>query len=884
MCCPSRLAVALAIPIALSLACDGEGNPPPSAELFADPEICDVPCEVVIDSGIEATGRALTFTWDLGDGPIEGEERMLHRFETAGMYDIALTVSDGGQSTTGTITVRAEPQPKASASIDESGGKVSQGSGEVTVPAELVPEPVTVELTELPSMEEAAQRVLGDDRFTTIGKAYDVSMPVKAGTAIDIAVTASDAVGKDPKSLGWLVRLVGRPEIPPTDPPVPSRAPWVGYVVLPVTQVDGDGTAHGEIFARQRFQLVELATPLNVESFSIDGAVDASQASAVPEIAAKAPPAPQPANVVFWNDSPELGNAKFADAVREGVRESYQILVKQMGFVAPLGQLKVVVGGVPNDGWVGSVSFYEPLTIQLIHTMKTQEQIMKVVAHEFFHLIQNTNQNEASELGYGDEDVWFIEGTADWAMDEVFDYIHDRYHAMTWYRFETPLNEDNSKNNDEYRTVGFWKWGESHRAGIIRQIIEHKFLLTHTTPPGSKTMVENFTVTDYLTSLKAMWPDADFLTFVYDARYGKDFDTDETLDKELWAPDPYLGPEKEIYVKQENTDSIADAVSGDSPSNPIKLTFSLARHLTAEAFRVENLDMEGDLHIKFPVTAGDPVDAHVLILDANTLDLEDEHIVRDLSKAHADTKAKFDSDKEAVIFVADGRWLNNSDVAPTTGDIKVWIEDPCGALPYNVIDVTPSDDLFDALTSAPAGSAVRLAAGTYYPPIKQWPTPEFGPIGANVLVRELTLIGAGEGQTTIVMTGDPYAGLGLKTYGNATLRNLTIQARDSEPAIDCLDAKQVTLCNVTLEASSTTDYGIIWGPWNGGSTSLSLYNSTLAHPNSGVPGTGISLQSCYQPPAIVSRAQPHEGFGMGRRRVVVHRRRPVRVRFSQCRL
>ena len=137
------------------------------------------------------------------------------------------------------------------------------------------------------------------------------------------------------------------------------------------------------------------------------------------------------------------------------------------------------------------------------------------------------------------------------------------------------------------------------------------------------------------------------------------------------------------------------------------------------------------------------------------------------------------------------------------------MEDPCGELPSEVIDLTPDDDLFVALTTAPAGSAVRLGPGTYEPPLTQWPTPEFGPFGANVLVKDLTLIGAGEGQTRIVMTGDPYGGIGLKPYGNATLRNFTIVAGQSEPAIDCLDAKRVTMCNVTVEASSSTDFGII---------------------------------------------------------------------------
>jgi PKD repeat protein len=854
MCWFMRLTLAVAITTVVLVGCEGSSSEPPDPELFADPEICDVPCEVVVDSGIDATGTELTFSWDVGDGPIEGEQRFLHRFGSAGTYDITLTVTDGGQSTTDTITVQAEPQPTSSRLIDQAGGTVSQGSGSVTVPAELAPQEVTVELTELPSMHEAAERVLGPERFAALGKAYRVSMPLKTDTVIDIAVKDSEAIGKDPKNLGWLVRLVGKPVTTPSEgeQPARSRAPWVGYVVLPVTSVDEDGTAHGEIFARQQFQLVELAAPLEIESFSIEEASASPATSASSKAAAKAPSAPLPPIIVFWDSPPHLDSAKFADAIRQGVQASYEVLVKQMLFVPPRGQLKVIVSGAPDPGDVGFVDFDEPLTIYLAHKINNQELVMKVVAHEFFHLIQNANSNEASDIRYGDQDTWFAEGTADWAMDEVFDDIHNRYHAMKWFRFLTPLNTDTPKNDEEYETVGFWKWAEAYKPTIIRQIIEYKYFLTHTTPPGSSTMVENSAEADYLASQRAVWSEADFLRFVYDARYEKDFDTDETLAKELWAPHPYLGPKKTIYVDQNKTDSIADAVSGDSPSNPLRLSFVLARHLTAEAFLVKNLDMEGDLHIKFPVTTGEPLDARVVIVDANTSELEEDHIVRDLSKAHADVKVKFDPDKEALIFVADGRWLYSTNPVPTTGDIQVWMEDPCGALPHNVVDITPEDDLFVALTSAPTGSAVRLAAGTYYPPIVQWPTPEFGPFGANVLVRELTLIGAGEGQTRVVMTGDPYAGLGLKTYGNATLRNLTIDARDSEPAVDCLDAKQVTLCNVTIEASSTTDYGIIWGPWNGGSTSLSIYNSTLVHPDREHVGFGISLQSCYQPPAIVT--------------------------------
>jgi hypothetical protein len=182
------------------------------------------------------------------------------------------------------------------------------------------------------------------------------------------------------------------------------------------------------------------------------------------------------------------------------------------------------------------------------------------------------------------------------------------------------------------------------------------------------------------------------------------------------------------------------------------------------------------------------------------------------------------------------------------------------------IEVSTEAELQDALRTMSPGSVIKLAAGTYHPPLMQWPTPEYGPFGANLLVRDMTLVGAGDGQTTIVMTGDPYGGIGLKTYGSATIKNLTIEGREAEPIIDCLDAQHVTLCNVTLEAGSNTDWGLIWGPWNGGGTSLSLYDCTFAHPNREQMGTAIQLQSCYDPPATVAaslRQTLVHGWGIG---------------------
>jgi len=83
-----RLRVAALAWVALAVGCGNEEGVP-TAELFADPEVCDPPCEVLIDSGIDAAGQSLTFTWDVGDGPFEDEERLLHRFEAAGTYEVS---------------------------------------------------------------------------------------------------------------------------------------------------------------------------------------------------------------------------------------------------------------------------------------------------------------------------------------------------------------------------------------------------------------------------------------------------------------------------------------------------------------------------------------------------------------------------------------------------------------------------------------------------------------------------------------------------------------------------------------------------------------------------------------------------------------------------
>jgi PKD repeat protein len=278
----------------------------------------------VLDSGVALDGESLTFTWDFGDGPVDGTVRAFHIFETAGTHTVSITVSDGKSSTTDTVTVQAEPQPKTSGDIDEAGGAVSQGACTVTVPGGIASEAFTVEVTELPSMELASERKFDAERFVALGSAFDVSMLLKAGTAMDIAVKAPEAEGVDPSELAWLVRRLGRPH-PEADELESTVSPALlaNYVLLPVTRVDTDGTAHGDIYGRRRAQLVKMAEPLDAER-------DSAEAGLVTKAVG------YPLLVTSFAHAPTtLSRQAFQAAVREGINRAHDLFVVTKGYRGP---------------------------------------------------------------------------------------------------------------------------------------------------------------------------------------------------------------------------------------------------------------------------------------------------------------------------------------------------------------------------------------------------------------------------------------------------------------------------------------------------------------------------------------------------------------------
>lgn len=833
--------------IAAFAGCTSDGAEPPSLAPFADPEVCDVPCEVVLDSGI-VNAESLTFTWDFGDGPVPGEERVLHTFTTAGTYEVTVTATSGGQSTTDTATVQAEPQPKASETLDEAGGTVSLAEATVTLPPDVAPEPVPIELTQLPSMQAAAEHYLRAGRFEALGSAYQVSTPLKTATGMDIAVKHPDAVDVPQEDLAWLVRLVAQPVLRPDEPEVLSRAPLADYVLVPVTEVDEDGTVHGTIFGRQRFQLVTLDEPMIVHSFEIEDTSPATGSSAKSNVTDKALKAPFV--IIVFNDDP-ISSEAYAGDIREGMKKIHQVLIKKKEFVGPQGTLTIVVGEMKNPKTKGQVMTNNHQMIHLNYTMTKTYKIQKVLAHEFFHLIQNLGSNQASvSTSARLLDAWFKEGTAEWACDEVFDDSLDYYHATTWRRFEVPLNQEGYGNANEYRTVGFWKWAESEQPGIIQRTIDEKFLLTHkvTIADGKLHSVETSTQVDYLTPFKTEWPEVDFLEYTHAARYAKDFDTNENKAGELWAPDPYLDAPQTVIVDEDRTGEIEAGVAGDSEDNPLTIPFKLKQHLTADVHLVGSPNLEGDLHVRLPNTGNAPLQAELLILDRETGDVEDVKIAPNLSNGPVDFVSKdFDSDREAALIIVDPRWGYDSADTPINGEVEYWIADPCGPVPAHDVEVTTEAELQNALLTMPAGSVIKLAAGGYSPPAISWPINDLGydNFEAVALVRDLTLVGAGKGATTLYISGgapDAY----LLTWGDATLRDLTIEVLP-DGAIFSENPGTVSMCNIDVNFPANQQTGYQFAPASNGTATLNLYESAITRaPGGSFIATGISINTCWQ--------------------------------------
>ncbi|MCI0635830.1 MAG: PQQ-dependent sugar dehydrogenase, partial [Actinobacteria bacterium] len=104
----------------------GDLNDPPVPVASASPTVGPTPLEVEFSSAGSAdpdgAPRPLAFAWDFGDGSTSTEEHPTHSYETIGMYDAVLTLSDGAASASApAIEITAGNAPAVTIGAPEAG-------------------------------------------------------------------------------------------------------------------------------------------------------------------------------------------------------------------------------------------------------------------------------------------------------------------------------------------------------------------------------------------------------------------------------------------------------------------------------------------------------------------------------------------------------------------------------------------------------------------------------------------------------------------------------------------------------------------------------------------------------------------------------------------
>ena len=714
--------------------------------------------------------------------------------------------------------------------IGNAGGTVTLGDIGITVPAGYLPESLPFTLTEVESFVFTTANSLDPAAFIPMGKAFRFDTPLRSGVPLTLSISyqAGDIPqGFDAANLGVVQRVMSSPEVLGGGKRSPPQSE-VHYLPLPAVVPPESGTVAFEVFGGGTYQLLAMAEPLETYSFTMGtggmgtlGIMRAAEAEF--EIVHKKAPAVDP---VGYNM-----------LVEEAIRESYT-KYQAMGFTLPQGLVRILVVAFEDSLECGSVPVDDPLRIELSYRLASPEIIFRTVSHEYFHCIQYYNSNHESSMTYWDEDTWFVEGTAEWATDEVYDMIPGRYSAPTADRFKTSLDAIPSPNGG-YDSVAFWKWLEAKNPGTMWTILEHQRLFTTQDPFSVLGIwVVNTNAISFEASFREVRPNVSFLSFFRSSLFHKDYDEDEILvdgsHEDLWGPNR-LGPPRQLapgLPEAGRTTVLRKGEPGDSEENPKTVNFELAHHLTTDVFVIKNTPgdnaLDGILHVKFDPGITADYEAAVIAYKGTTV--IDETMVILSGTQDATATVAFDEDTEVAVIVVDPNW---DDALWGADQCEVWVagESPCGELPEPILEIDTVEALVAVLESPPPGGSIRLAPGVYYPPMRLWD--DVGGVQpetryANLMLDGVTLAGSTDGETRIVLNS---SGCGIFVRGNACVRDLIVDGGTEKYEIFYVpNVRDFRLCNVTINVYSNYSLGndaMVFEPWDPGTFNISIYDCTL---------------------------------------------------------
>ncbi len=260
----------------------------------------------------------------------------------------------------------------ASVKVGPKGGALALDGFQVTIPPNLLPEPVTLTVHRLPSQAGEVAQVLDPSRFRAIGPVFEFETSFLATTPLTLTLAYADdeiPAGFQAANLGILTRTTPRPEsLANANPQHAFFSPW------PATVAAKARTVQLAIFGSGAFQVVAMAAPLIVyeePSFEPDQ-VDAG--AAAPQAASS-----QIFQVVFV-DTPDDADA-LKNEIMGALRRSWRTFVLDKSFEARASRVTVKVQTL---GDCGQADF--PATIVVYPSGSCH--LPTTVAHEYFHLIQ----------------------------------------------------------------------------------------------------------------------------------------------------------------------------------------------------------------------------------------------------------------------------------------------------------------------------------------------------------------------------------------------------------------------------------------------------------------------------------------------------------------
>jgi PKD repeat protein len=813
-----------------SLACPPCGPPAnyaPSVSIGATPATGAAPLEVAFDAeGFDVEGDTLVYTWDFGDGTVrEGAASETHSYPNAGSYAVAVTVSDEQGSGSDGVLIDVGTSA-SSATIGSAGGELALGRLSLSVPAGLLTEDVEIRAVELPSLASAAAADLDPGDFRPIGPAYRIDAALRSKDALRLTLAYEEAelpAGFAAGNLALLLRLHPNAEQVVLVPPVV-------FTVLPAEVDAVAGTVATDVYATDvTVQVVAAAEPLVISQTL--GRTAAREQLEMPAL-------DLPAFGVTFLSPP-------ADptAMRSDILDALSLAANTMlprGFDAP-PWTTVVVQSLPNQFKPAFVEAAFPLLIVVDRdsypTTPAGQSIFTLIFHEYFHVLQFWSSNAVSANNFN---RWFLEGTAEWASDEVGDSFPYAYNSPDGTRFWQPLQLPVPLGHPlAYETVAFWKWLEQKGGGSITALIDHHRSLT-------QKMVGNAWVSKsgaqrYFSSLQALYPYVDFFEFAKSSLFRKDYDANETAAGDLWSATE-LGPRNQLPADFTKPSAVVWLTPSYDAAQPYVITHELAPHWTADAALIRSdaaNPVAGTLHLLFnkPVD----MDVDVIVIPA----CGSEEIVRDVQTQPVGTEitVPFGPGEDVVLIVASKRFAEPSG----TGEFETWAWVEPGGIVFNV-PCCAIEDVHTALSIAGPGDTVLLAPGTYTAPGMLWTDDDEGlwRYPASLVVwRGVTLAGevvAGQDPPRIILSGYDS---GLLALEGSAIRNLRIIAQKYTGVV-AMGAHLFSMCQAVISSGIDVNAGLDFVVTDGAASNLAVVDTTFYCAPHGCGATGIQVRG-YSP-------------------------------------